>query len=191
MKASCFHYSSKKSNGFSLIEILVVMFMIGIMSSAVLLSVDIGNPSNDEEVLDKQIEKFLMLSALAEDESVLTGSPIGLVVLPPQDSSTWQFVWQRYRGGEWVDAGDPFKSETFPEDVELTLEVEGELIDFPRLSESDAPPLPSIIFYPGGEITPFLMTLFNVALVDNQTVLTSERIGTIEQLTQEEVQELL
>ncbi len=161
------------------------------MSSAVMLSIDIGNPSSSVEVLDERIEKLLMLSSLAEDESVLTGDPIGLVLQPPHEEPVWQMSWQRYRGGEWIDAGEPFGNDSFPENIEVTIEVEGELVDFPRLLENDVPLLPSIIFYPGGEVTPFLMTIFNASEVDSQIVLTSERTGTIEQLTSEQAQELL
>ncbi len=168
----------------------MVMFIIGIMSSAVMLSIDIGNPSSSGEILDEKIEKLLILSSLAEDEAVLTGDPVGLVLQPPHEESVWQLSWQRYRGGEWIEAGEPFESDSFPDNIEVTLEVEGELVDFPRLVDNEVPPLPSIIFYPGGEVTPFVKTIFNASEIDSQIILTSERIGTIEQLTAEEAQEI-
>ncbi len=181
---------SSQSRGFSLIEMLVVMFVIGIMASAVMLSIDIGGSSNSGEVLDEKVEKLLILSSLAEDEAVLTGDPIGLVLNPPHEQDVWQYAWQRYRGGAWVDAGEPFSAESFPQNIELTLEVEGELVDFPRLiqDQDDAPRLPSIVFYPAGEVTPFLLTIFNAAEVDRPINVTSERIGKVEQLTGEELE---
>lgn len=181
--------SGSLARGFSLIELLVVMFIIGLMIGAVSLSVNIGG--EPEQATEKEADRLLDFARLAEDRSVLTGEPIGLVILPPGKTPVWTYRWQRYRGGQWVEARSPLGVTELPESIEVSLEVEGQLVNFDRLAgegedPKEQPPLPSIVFYPGGEVTPFLLTLFDAQSVDNQQVLTSRRIGQVEKVDPDE-----
>lgn len=176
-------------SGFSLIELLVVIFIIGLMVGAVSLSVNIGGEPEDQ--LEEEAQRLLELSRLAEDRSVLTGEPIGLLFTPPHSSpeagSTWAYEWQRYRGGQWVAAEVPLDSWQLSESMELSLEVEGTDVNFARVrGDDETPPLPSIVFYPGGEVTPFLLTLFDGEAIDEQRLLTSQRTGQVETIDADE-----
>jgi len=177
--------------GYSLIEMLVVMFVIGIMSSVIMLTINFDDPNAADANLDDQILRLLTLSDYAEDQAVLSGEPIGLLLIAPDEEPIWQYNWQRYRGGQWVAAEEPLTGTSLPRNVEVTLEVDGEPVDFPRIKATDEPPLPSIVFYPGGEVTPFIMTLFDAASVDEQIYITSQRLGVVEQLTELEALETL
>lgn len=193
--------AQSSSGGFSLIELLVVIFIIGLMIGTVSLSVNIG--SEPEDQLEEEAQRLLELSRLAGDRAVLTGEPIGLLINPPLSTlergatldeglPSWGYEWQRYRGGQWVAAEAPLGPRQLPESIELSLEVEGAEINFSRANrfssansssannEDDPPPLPSIVFYPGGEVTPFLLTLFDAEAIDEQRLLTSKRTGRVE-----------
>jgi general secretion pathway protein H len=170
---------AEAASGFSLIELLVVIFIIGLLIGTVSLSVTIGR--EPEELLAQAAEDLLEFARLAEDRAVLTGEPIGLQLLPPEEEPTWSYRWQRYRGGRWMAAEPPLIHRQLPDSVEISLEVEGELVNFARLEQDEeTPPLPDIVFYPGGEVTPFRLTLFDAEAVDEQQVLTSERTGRVE-----------
>lgn len=177
------------TSGFSLIELLVVIFIIGLMIGTVSLSVNIGREPGEQ--LEEETQRLLELSRLAEDRAVLTGEPIGLLLLPPLSSPegqpSWTYQWQRYRGGQWVEAEAPLSSWQLPENLEVSLEVEGTQVNFSSFDDDeDNPPLPSIVFYPGGEVTPFELTLFDAEAIDEQQVLSSKRKGRVEQIRADE-----
>ncbi|MEX1031854.1 MAG: type II secretion system minor pseudopilin GspH [Cellvibrionaceae bacterium] len=175
-----------RGTGFSLIELLVVLFIIGVMVGAVSLSVNIGGEPDAQ--IDEEAQRLLEFSRLAEDQAVLSGEPIGLLLTPPDTEPTWHYAWQRYRGGQWVETEAPLSARSVPENIEISLEVEGEQVLFSRLESDDeeTPPVPNIVFYPGGEVTPFNLTLFDAELIDQQRILTSERTGTVEKLDSDE-----
>lgn len=163
--------------GFTLIELLVVLMIIGLIFAVVTLTVSFG----EDEQLDAEAQRLLDMARLAEDRSVLTGEPLGLRFVPPDAEPVWGYEWLRYRGGQWLEAGEPLTSHQLPQDIELSLEVEGEQVLFERLSNTDSEVLlPSIVFSPGGEVTPFYLTLFDAEEVDDQRVLSSRRTGRVE-----------
>ena len=181
--------SVNRQSGFSLIEILVVMFIVALLTGVLMLSINFVD--NEKSEFETELDRIIALSTLAEEQSVVTGEPIGLVINPPRDDNYWRYSWQRYRGGQWVDTEAPLTGGRFPENIELSLEVEGELVEFPKLDDEDLPLLPSVVFYPGGEVTPFIMTLFNASGIDEQQILTSQRNGRLEHMTEQEALDFL
>lgn len=195
----------KSASGFSLIELLVVLFIIGLAFGAVSLSVNFG--SDPEDQLAEEAERLLEFATVAGERAVLTGEPVGLRLIPPAASSdtepSWSYQWQIYRAGQWFPAEEPLSSQSLPAHIELSLQVEGQEVDLLAVenaasensqrqdrNEEDANqqqlPLPSIVFYPGGEITPFYLTLFDAEEIDQQQILTSQRTGAVEKLDEEE-----
>lgn len=167
----------KAVKGFTLIELLVVLMIIGLMFTVVTLTVSF----DEGEQLDTEAELLLDMARLAEDRSVLTGEPLGLRFVPPGAEPGWTYHWLRYRGGQWLDAGAPLDSRQLAENIELSLEVEGEQVLFERLNDDNGEiVLPNIVFFPGGEVTPFYLTLFDAQEVDDQRILSSRRTGRVE-----------
>ncbi|GAB1265570.1 GspH family T2SS minor pseudopilin variant ExeH [Aurantivibrio infirmus] len=177
----------RSNSGFSLIELLVVVFIIGIMATVVSLTVDLGGTDSVNEELQQQAEKLLEFSILAEDQAVLSGDPIGLVLIPPGSETTWRYTWQHYRGGAWRDLEAPFVIQGLSEGVELAIDVEGEEVNFEPLEEDEVR-LPTVVFYPGGEVTPFFLTLFDRTEIDVKQVLSSQRNGRVEWLDEEDLE---
>lgn len=165
-------------SGFTLIELLVVLTIIALVFTVVTLTISF----NESELLDTEAQRLLDMAQLAEDRAVLTGEPLGLRFVPPEAEPGWSYQWLRYRGGQWLEAGAPLDSRQLPQGIELSLEVEGEQVLFERLANNNEGEilLPSVVFFPGGEVTPFYLTLFDAQEVDEQRVLSSRRTGRVE-----------
>lgn len=177
----------KLIHGFSLIELLVIIFIIGLAAGMVMLQVNIGNDDDEAAALQKYAEDVQQLAALAEDQAVLSGLPYGLIIEPPNAEHNWQLQWRKYQRGEWNEAEEVFTVQSLPQTVELVTEVEGNTLEFNKLTDDDKPRTPSIVFYPGGEVTPFTMTYFNATAVDQSAVLSSEATGRVEIIQPDQV----
>lgn len=162
-----------EQHGFTLLELLAVIVIIGIIVTFASLS--IGNRALDDrlEAESKRIEQLLKL---AEDEADLKGIPIGLV-----------FTREGYRfligdpANRWVDYAQSgvLRSRPLMQPFFTELRIEGRLI--PPLAVADpsaaAPPpapagaeagseedeatrlKPQVLLLPGGQMTPFTLDL--------------------------------
>ena len=134
--------------GFSLMEMLVVVFIIGLMSTLVILSMPRGSSSASHAADDVAV----LLNRLKR-ESILLGEPVRWVHSRNAES------FQRYQLGEWVllsDNGGMFDRFSLDENVRLEialLDFNGKTIRQPvqrRGSETDDA-ASVIVFLPTGE----------------------------------------
>lgn len=182
------------TRGFTLIELLVVLTIIGVFFLALIqLSDGLFFGGNIEDELTEQAEKLIDASVVASDQAVLTGDPVGLVITsplqPPEKALNWKFYWKQFRGGQWLATKEPLVASELREGLEVALVVEGELIDFAKvevLDEETEEPVPIIVFYPGGEITPFRLTLYDGQAFENQVLLSTEIDGTVDKFADED-----
>lgn len=159
--------------GFSLIEIMVVLLVLGLGVSLVSLSVG-GNETARQ--LSDAAETFSGVAKLAADEAILGGEPIGLTIVPAVADQPWQYYWQRYRDGLWQPADEPLDSRDLSALIELELVLENQLVDWTQLPEPQLKKrinpltnteeeveelLPLVVFYPSGEATAFDLTFYN------------------------------
>lgn len=89
----------RKQSGFTLIEILAVVFLASLMAVASVVVFSAGGPQKE---LQNQVEQFIEYANQVHDLSILTGEPVGLVLTPPAwaDSSLdvegWTYNWRRF-----------------------------------------------------------------------------------------------
>ncbi|GAB4151826.1 MAG: GspH/FimT family pseudopilin [Sphingomonadales bacterium] len=81
--------------GFSLVELMVVLVLIGLAAGAVLLTLP---PASDD--LDHAVTRLAARLDWAADHAVLSGEPVGLI-LGPQG-----YRFARYRLGQWQPVQD-------------------------------------------------------------------------------------
>lgn len=156
-----------RAAGFSLIEILAVLLLVGILAGSA--SVYISTES-DQTKLEKSAERFIQLAQHVGDMAVLSGEPVGLVLVPPPwdespgDQERWQYKWMRFvevensdgsYSADWVDieAAEP---EAFDPAVQVLVELEGEEWDWaagPKVTT------PVFVLYPSGEAEPLLFRM--------------------------------
>jgi type II secretion system protein H len=102
------------ATGFTLLEVMVVVVLIGVLASYVRLA--IGDGGRTARLRDTA-RLLQQLTALAAQEAVLMSRPIALVVTGNQ------YQLQELRDGEWAERPDDplFRARTLPDGVEMRV----------------------------------------------------------------------
>ncbi len=136
----------RRESGFTLLELLAVMVVIGIIISFATLSIG----RNTSQVVQEEVERLHGLIRLAGEEAVLQGRELALEF----DRDRYQFLELGSDGWQPLAGDQMLRERPLPETVELELVLEGAETDF-----GDKKNLPRIFILSSGELTPFKMTL--------------------------------
>ena len=159
---------ARRSAGFTLLELMVVLVLIGIIFSFAVLSLG----GDDYAVLmEQETHRMMTLLGLASDEAVLRGDE--LAVLFAEDGYSFLILDEDQQWRATSEDG-LLKSYALPEGVDLRLEVEGEppiltatSIDDIELLENDPDEdeeeelQPQVFILSSGEMTPFTVTFMS------------------------------
>ena len=160
-----------EQGGFSLLELLVALFVVVIITSLVTLTV---NSDGQDIELDAKVRSLADISSYAIDEAQMRGVDMGLLVerIDEAGGTAYGFSWRERMPQGWrrpiVDA-DIFDEQRFPPGLELILEVEGSqqevlsvqglALDSLSRGNPDAENevtnqiIPQVILYSSGEVT--------------------------------------
>ncbi|PLW81930.1 general secretion pathway protein GspH [Kineobactrum sediminis] len=150
------HNVRRRSRGFSLLELLVVLFVVIMITSLASLNVGSGN---QELQLEAQLRDLRNVALFALDEAQLSGRDIGLLLLiERRDGETvYGYDWRERRPEGWrrpLAASDVFAQRRLPAEVRLSLALE----NMPGIEPEPAPVAedvaPQVIFYASGEVVP-------------------------------------
>jgi general secretion pathway protein H len=143
-----------RSRGFSLLELLVVVTIIGIFAGAAVLSLGVLGRDRDSE---REALRLKSLLDLVHEEAVMQSRDFG--VLFGEDG--YRFYTYDYTQAKWVEpVGDAlFAPHDLKTPLSLTLEVEDRklVLDTPKNEGEDAEkePAPQVVILSSGEMTPF------------------------------------
>ena len=159
--------------GFTLLEILLVVTIIGILASVVVLgATDVGR----QRTVRAEAERLALAVELARDEARLRNAVWGLLV----DGGTYRFKEYDVAGDEWNDVERrEFSADASENNIEFVVgqifeNKEADLAELPWLQNNgggesasgvadagsdDGTPPPDVVIYPGGEMTPFKITV--------------------------------
>jgi general secretion pathway protein H len=140
------------ARGFTLLEVLVVVVIIGVMATLAVLS--IGGRSLDDR-LDAEARRLHELMLLAADEAVLQGAELGFV----QTTDGYGFLVLQQ--GKWVpleDAG-PLRSRPIAPPLYLELNVEGRRVAPLRTDMENVELKPQVLLLSSGDATEFMLDL--------------------------------
>ena len=154
--------------GFTLIELMVVVLIIGLMAAGIVLSV--GVTGRDTE-LEKESDRAFALIKYAREKAQLQTREFGLYL----GEHDYQFLTFDPRKGLWrpVDEDDALRGRTLPEGLKLQLVVEGREVvlkapdkktDTSKMTkeeqEKEALALqPHVMLFSNGDLTSFQLTL--------------------------------
>lgn len=143
-------------HGFSLLELLVVLFVVVLITSLATLNVGSGN---QDLRLEAQVREIQNIALFALDEAQMSGRDMGLLLFlnARGPETTYGYTWRERRAEGWRAprvAADVFTEQTLPAEVDLALMLE-------NVPESDLPPAPvaadaapQVIFHASGEVVP-------------------------------------
>ena len=138
--------------GFTLLEVLVVIVIIGIIASMAAISV---NVLGGDHQMQQEAERLQAILVQAREEALMQSRDIGLRM----DGTSFEFLEYDGRNERWrTVVGDPLLRErTLPEGLRLSLRLEDRDVRLePRQPETDQNPIqPQVILLASGELVPF------------------------------------
>jgi general secretion pathway protein H len=164
------------SRGFSLIELLVVVVIIGIFAGAAVLSMGIVG---SDRVIEREVLRLRSLVDLLREEALMQSRDYGVWLT----ATGYRFYVYDYQQLQWVappadrlladhSIAEPLRIDAVLEDRDLVLQE-----SFDELEGED--PQPQIMIMSSGEVTPFTVAVYR-DFDDGRFVLTAELDGKLE-----------
>ena len=151
----------RRSAGFTLLELMVVLVLMGIIFSFAVLSL---RGTDISDLMEQETRRLAALLELASDEAILQGEELAINF---EDDGYEFLVLQE---NSWRSPGDDglLKAYSLPAEIELRLEVEGEPPELNNLAaledggneddEEEENLTPQVFILSSGEMTPFSVT---------------------------------
>lgn len=156
----------QRSRGFTLIELMVVILIIGLVTAAIVLTPSFGG--RDAE-LEKEGERAYNLLNYVREKAQLQTHEFGLFC----NDSVYEFLTYDPRRSVWrsVDEDDVLRQRQLPVGLRLRLVVEGRQIVLKTAQDQaredskkdkdqiEKERVPHIMLFSNGDLTPFQLTL--------------------------------
>ncbi len=145
--------------GFTLLEIMVVLVIIGVIFSFAVLSM---GGDKYAEAMEREVRRLATVVDMASDEAVLLGEEVAIRFF----DDGYEFLV--LQNNIWLAPGDGnlMKMHSLPDGIGLQLEVENDLPVFPpddkeekdEAEDADPDTPPQVYLLSSGEVTPFSVT---------------------------------
>jgi general secretion pathway protein H len=157
---------ANRSRGFTLLEVMVVLVLIGIIFSFAVLSVGTDGRA---ELMERETRRLAALLDLAGEEAVLKGEEVAVRF----EEDSYEFLVLTETGWVPLEGDDVLRTRMLPEGLYLKLELEDDPFkigekgndnddgdDETADKREDEGPPPQVFLLSSGEMTPFTATLW-------------------------------
>lgn len=179
--------AARHSRGFTLIEIVIVVFIIGLMAAAAIIS--LTGQKHDEELV-KESERLDALFDYVREQAELQTRDYGLRI----DRTGYSFVVFDVIADQWrkIDEDDALRDRKFPEGIEPSAVVDGRriVLEKPKAPDPNKKQVidltPQVMVFSNGDLSSFEIELERNAqqariYTDEQTNIKLLRPGEVEQ----------
>jgi general secretion pathway protein H len=147
--------TSGDQRGFSLLELLVTLFVVVLITSLVTLNVTSGGY---DIRLEAKVRNLADVAGYALDEAQMLGRDYGLLLqqLDVDGEVVYSYSWRERLPEGWrlPDSGkDIFAQQQLPSEVELLLELEDVPVAEISLGGGEEEAAPQVVLYASGETT--------------------------------------
>lgn len=163
---------SRPETGFTLLELLVVVFIIALISGFAVLSV--GSADNDRK-MEQEVARAGRLFGLAAQEAIIQGRALGLVF----SEHSYRFLIAGRDGWQELENEEPFRSRNVPPEWGLELVLDGKETPMQAQGGGASAESPQVIFYPNGEVIPFQL-IWTSSLGESEYRLEMSEAGNID-----------
>lgn len=137
---------ARQSRGFTLLEVLVVILMVGLLASTLTLAQSDHGPQHAK----REAERLRSLLVLLREDAMLERQELGVRIEPDGYS-----VHRLDADGRWIPASD-YRPQQLPDSLRLHLEL-GE--QAPGLGAPVPRPGPQLLVLSSDELTPFSLQI--------------------------------
>jgi general secretion pathway protein H len=141
--------------GFTLLELMVVLVLIGIIFTFAMLSF-----SGDDvaELMEEETRRLETLLALATDEAVIRGEELAIRFT----GDGYEFLMLQPAGWQVPQDDSLLKAYSLPPGVDMRLQLDGDPPVFPGQQEAEDSVTPQVFILSSGEMTPFSVVFESV-----------------------------
>jgi general secretion pathway protein H len=149
---------SAAASGFTLVELMVVVVIIGVVIAGMVLS--IGGPGRDSQ-LEQERDRLAALIDYVRERAALQTIEYGLRC----ETGAYRFVLYDTRTAAWREdpLDESLRPRTLPAGLEIALSVEDRAIVLPKRTDPKAKApvdlTPQVMLYSSGELTGFQLRL--------------------------------
>jgi general secretion pathway protein H len=148
--------AARRAAGFTLLELLVVIVIIGILTSMAVISVNVLGGDHEMQQEAARLQAILLQT---REDAVLQSRDIGMRL----DETGYEFLAYDGRVERWQAVGDDplLRARALPDGLRLALRLEDRNVQLkPRAAATEKDPvLPQIVLQASGDVVPFDLLL--------------------------------